>query len=169
MENAITKPKQKKLNDLARKIIKENQLVSIATASKECEPWISPVVYAYDKKWNMYFVSIPSSVHCQNIRLNGKCACAIFDSRHAWGTGAGLQIEAKIEELSFKNTLKAGKCYISRVYPYPNYNPKVVADFVQNFIANKKIYKFYKITPRVVWMNDPNSEVDVRVQVDLNG
>src|SRR3989338_2158899 len=116
MENTITKLSQKKLSELARKIVTENQLVSLATTDNYGNPWISPVVYAYDKNCNLYFVSIPSSKHCQNIRLNGKGACAIFDSRQAWGTSTGLQIEAKIEELSFKDTLKAGKCYISRKY-----------------------------------------------------
>ena len=97
MENTISGFRQKKLDGLARKIIGQNQLVTLATADMQGNPWISPVVYSYDKKWNLYFVSIPSSKHCQNIRLNGKGACAIFDSRQAWGTSTGLQIEAKIE------------------------------------------------------------------------
>src|SRR3989344_7919391 len=124
MKVTSIKSRQRKLNDLARKIIEDNQLVSLATANHEGDPWISPVVYAYDKNWNLYFVSIRSSKHCQNIRLNKNVACAIYDSRHAWGTGTGLQIEAEVEEVAFKDILKAGKCYMSRKYPYPNSDPK---------------------------------------------
>ena len=85
------------LNKLAKEIIEQNQYVTLATSDNAGNPWVSPVVYAYDKDCNFYFVSIPNSKHC----------------------------------------------------------------------LKKRLYRFYKITPSRIWMNDPNSEIDVRVGVSL--
>jgi uncharacterized protein YhbP (UPF0306 family) len=161
------KLKHSRLNILAREIVEKNQYLTIATVDKEGNPWISPVCYANDRSGKLYFASIPSSRHSQNIKLNRKAAVTIFDSRQNWGEGVGLQFEAEISECSLRETLKAGKTYLSRIYPYPNSDPKVVLGFLENFLIKKKLYKFYKIIPKTVWINDPYSETDKRVEVKL--
>lgn len=156
------------LNNLARKIIEKNQYISIASADRKGVPWISPVVYCYDVNWNIYFVSMPTSRHCSNLSTNNKVACAIFDSRQKWGEGVGLQIEANSEVLNLKESIRVSKIYALRKYPYGGINTKVATNFIKSMVLKGKQYKIYKITPTTIWMNDPNSRLDVRVKVDLN-
>ena len=131
----------KDLNKFAQKIIEKNQYVSIASSDVKGNPWISPVVYAYDNNWNFYFVSMPNSRHCQNIKTNKNVALAIFDSHQKWGQGVGLQIEGQAKVLNLKSSILASKIYAKRIY---------------------------MIKPNTVYMNDPNSKLDVRVKIDLN-
>jgi hypothetical protein len=144
--------------------------VTIATSDVNGNPWISPVAYTYDKDWNLYFVSIPSSIHCQNIKSNKKAAVAIFDSQQLWGEGVGLQIEAEVIEIGLKDTLKIIPLYAKRKYPYINPSRSIVDDvkvFVNKYITKGELYRFYKIVPKKFWMNDPNLKTDGRVEVKL--
>lgn len=158
----------KDLNKLAREIIEKNQYMTIASSSKVGNPWVSPVVYVFDKNWNLYFVSMPSSRHCANINENQKVAIAIFDSQQLWGEGIGLQIEATVKVVSIKESLRVAKIYGLRKYPYGGINSKRAINFIKSMVFDSKKYKIYKITPKTVWMNDPNSKIDIRVQIDLS-
>jgi len=111
---------------------------------------------------------MPTSEHCKNISKNKKVAVAIFDSQQLWGEGVGLQIEATAEVLGLQNSLKIAKTFGLRRYPFGGINTKVAMDFIKSMVFDGKKYKIYKITPRFVWMNDPNSRLDVRVKIDLN-
>jgi len=158
----------KDLNKLAREIIENNQYVTIASSDNKGNPWISPVVYVYDANWNLYFVSMTNSRHCINIRENKRVAVAIFDSQQLWGEGVGLQIEAIAEAVNLKDSLKIAKIYGLRKYPYGGINTQRAMNFIKSMVFDGKKYKIYKIIPKTVWMNDPNSDIDVRVQIDLS-
>ena len=157
----------KDLNKLPREIIEKNQYVSIATSDKKGKVWISPVVYTYDKSWNFYFLSMPSSKHCKNITENNDVAIAIFNSTQLWGEGVGLQIEAEAEPLKLSEYPNVIKLYALRKYPYGGINTDRAMKFARTMVTQGKIYKIYKVTPIVVWMNDPNSDKDVRVKISL--
>lgn len=156
------------LNELARGIIKSNQYCTLATVDGEGNPWISPVAYVYDEKWNLYFVSMPASKHGKNISAKDNIAVSIFDSQQVWGDGVGLQIEAKIEIVSGVEVLRIATLYASRNYPYGGIKMDQAMEFIKSMVLEGKQYKIYKITPTVVWMNNPNSSTDERVQIDLN-
>lgn len=158
----------KDLNKLAKKIITKNQYVSIASADSQGRPWVSPVVYAYDEDWNLYFVSMPSSRHCQNIKTNKNIALAIFDSHQKWGQGVGLQIEGQARVLNLKDSLLASRIYAKRIYPYGGLNTKAALNFIKSMVLKGKKYRIYKIKPNQVYMNDPNSRLDIRVKIDLS-
>ncbi|KKP48297.1 MAG: hypothetical protein UR39_C0001G0092 [Candidatus Woesebacteria bacterium GW2011_GWA1_33_30] len=110
---------------------------------------------------------MPTSRHCVNIKANKDIAVAIFDSQQLWGEGVGLQIEAIAEVVNLKDSLKIAKIYGLRKYPYGGINTKRAIQFIKSMVFDGKSYKIYKITPKTVWMNDPNSSVDVRVKIDL--
>src|SRR5258706_2384593 len=89
-----------KYTQKAKQIISENIYMTIASASIEGKPWISPVFFAYDDKYNMYWVSSKMSHHSQLIRSNPQVAIVIFNSQASEGDGEGVYFEANIEELS---------------------------------------------------------------------
>lgn len=155
------------LNELARSIISENQYCSIATTDSTGKPWNSVVTYAPDADWNFYFASTPNSRHSLNIEKNAHAVFAIFDSHQTWDGGVGLQIEAEIEAVSPAEFPNVAKIYATRKYPYGGNVFKAAMDFFEALILYGKSYKFYRITPTSVWMNDPNSNSDARVKIDL--
>ena len=153
------------LNKLAKEIIEQNQYMTLATSDNAGNPWVSPVVYAYDKDCNSYFVSIPISKDCLNMSYNNNIAVAIFDSRQKLGEGVGLQTEGKVKEVKISELPKTALIYFKRKYPFGKMR-HVFGPALKNFLR-KRLYRFYKITPSRIWMNDPNSEIDVRVGVSL--
>lgn len=154
------------LNQLAREIIKQNQYMTLGSSNAEGGTWVSPVVYAYDDKWNFYFVSIPDSRHCQNASSHNKVALAIFDSHQLLGEGVGLQIEGLVEEVKITQVPGAAVTYFKRQYPYGKMR-HAFNDALKKFLE-KKLYRFYKVTPTKVWINNPNSQVDERAEVTLS-
>lgn len=155
----------KRLNILAREIIENNQYLAISTLNKDNNPWTCTLAYTFDQDFNFYFVSLPTSKHSQNFLVNSNISFAIYDSRQGFGTGAGLQIEAIVEKTKLAELPKVIKLYFGRKYPYGN----VSNAFSQGLKAllRSKVYEFYKLVPSKIWINDPNANTDVRVEVKL--
>lgn len=74
--------------------------MTIATADKTGEPWISPVVFGYDKNYNLYWFSDKDSKHSKLIAQNPRVAVVIFDSKAPEGTGDGVYIVGKAKQLT---------------------------------------------------------------------
>lgn len=156
----------KNLNKLAKKIIKENEYLTLATVDEVGKPWVSIMAYSYDDKYNFYFVSLPSSRHSAHIRKNNSISFSIFDSHQPFGYGVGLQIEGTIKEAEENEYDNIKKVYLERSYPYGN----VKNDFTDSLkkLIKDRVYRFYKIKPTVCWINDPNANTDIRVKVNLS-
>lgn len=64
-------------------------------------PWACTVYYVEDKDLNLYFISDPSSNHCQHIVKNPQVSCAIADSHQkVTDKKAGVQLKGKATQLS---------------------------------------------------------------------
>lgn len=156
----------KDLSHLARKIIENNQYMSLATVDKDNAPWISPVAYAYDDAWNFYFVTIPSSKHGLNFKINHHVVAAIFDSTQNLGEGVGLQIEGIVEDVGTQHIPTALSIMYNRKYPFGSMASTFAIGLKK--LLQKKLYHCYRFVPTTIWMNDPNSNIDERVQVYLD-
>ena len=152
------------LNKLAKDIIEQNQYLALGTADNK-DTWVSPVCYAFDKDWNFYFASIPNSKHCKNLSKNNKLSLAIYDSRQNWGEGVSLQIEGVAEKVNLTEISKITAIYFGRKYPYGSITGIFATSFKK--LLQNKTYSFYKIVPIKIWMNNPNAEIDERVEIKL--
>jgi uncharacterized protein YhbP (UPF0306 family) len=155
------------LDQLAKKVIEENQYLSLATIDSLGNPWICVLAYAYDADWNILFVSLPTSRHSRNVAEHATISFAIYDSRQLVGQGFGIQGEGTVRELSESELSVAEPVYFGRKYPYgTNENP-----FVEGLkpLLKDGTYRFYRLKPTKLWMNNPKSKVDERVEVRLPG
>ena len=155
------------LHDLARHIIKHNQYLTLATVDNEKGMWVCILCYAYDSDFNFYFASLDTSRHSRNITQNNAVTFAIYDSRQDWGIGVGLQIEGLIDKVSGAELPKVTAMYFSRKFPFGS----ATGDFAMEFRKqlDNKTYNFYKIIPTKIWINNPDANVDERVEVNLSG
>ncbi|MBN1463982.1 MAG: hypothetical protein JW922_09965 [Paludibacteraceae bacterium] len=143
-----------------------NKRVGSSTVTKgariiDSHAWVSPVAYAFDKKYNLYFISLPGSQHSNNMKKNAMVSAAIFDSRQTFGEGKGLQILGKAGVVPVRDSVPVFKYYFSRKWPYGSLTN--IEDFKRFFKLYK--YRFYKVEPIEVWMNDSRKEYDSRVKV----
>lgn len=156
------------LNKVARNIINGNEYLTLATTNIDGTPWVSILAYSFDEKWNFYYASIPNSKHCRNISNNKLVACSIFDSHQNWGEGVGLQISGTSKVVTKHDFDIVAGFYFNRKYPYGKVDPQVAKYFRNELKSRNGKYKFYKFTPKTIWMNNPYSKEDVRVKIDLN-
>jgi nitroimidazol reductase NimA-like FMN-containing flavoprotein (pyridoxamine 5'-phosphate oxidase superfamily) len=90
----------------AKQIIAENIYMTLATSSADGRPWISPVFFAYDEYYNLFWVSNKDSLHSSLIRNNPKIAIVIFNSQATEGTADAVYFEAEAFELKEKDEIE---------------------------------------------------------------
>jgi uncharacterized protein YhbP (UPF0306 family) len=154
---------EEKLKLLTIKILKENQYLTLSTCLIDI-PWSCIVTYVYDKDYNFYFMSEPSSKHIIDIKTNNKVSATIYDSRQKWGYGLGLQILGEVINAQPLEYINIVKLFFSRKYPYGGV-PEINNIFKQ--VIDNKTYKFYKLIPSEIWVSDPEADVDGRKLVKL--
>jgi uncharacterized protein YhbP (UPF0306 family) len=154
------------LDQLAKQIIAENEYLSLATIDSDNNPWISIMAYAYDDKYNFYYISQPSSHHSIQIKKNNIVSFSIFDSRQMFGKGVGLQVVGIAREIIPERLAQVEKIYFGRVYPYGDINNDFVIGIKK--LLKDKTYLFYEIKITTCWINDPHADTDKRVKLDLS-
>lgn len=84
----------------ARKIIDRSLYMVLATADAAGRPWPSPVYFATDGDGAFYWVSSHEARHSVNIAARPDVGIVVFDSSMPIGTGQGIYLEARAEQLS---------------------------------------------------------------------
>lgn len=153
------------LNELARKIVAENQYLTLATVDEAGNPWVAIIAYVFDEHHNFYFISLPTTKHSQLIQKNNHVSFSVFDSQQTVGLGVGLQIEGMVKEVGEEEFPFAEKLYFSRKYPYGDLNNAFMVGARE--LLKNKTYLFYKIEVTASWINDPDADTDKRVKVNL--
>lgn len=142
------------LNEIARKIVKENIYLTLATS--DGTPWAAPLFYAVDDKYNFYYISQMDSLHTQHILKNPTVAFAIFDSHQKEGTGNGVQGLGKAYPLKDEELPEAFKWY----------HTTFIEMRPESFTGDAP-YRFFKIVTEKFYVLDPDAKVDKRVEVKL--
>lgn len=126
----------------AREIIESNIYMTIATAAKDGKPWISPVFFAYDQNYNLYWVSNRDSLHSNLIRKNPQVAIVIFDSRAPEGEGDGVYFEAKAEELNNETEIKGAMTMLNKRVTKVEFRVKKIGEVIR-----QGVWRIYRATP----------------------
>lgn len=152
-----------KHNKRAKEIIEKILYLTIATVSKNGEPWNAPVVGAHDKDYNFYWGSHKDSQHSQNVRDTGKVYLVIYDSTVPEGTGEGVYVKARASELNDPRAIKEAHQILQARYSKPYWKLSQV--------QGAGPIRLYKAVPEKVWMNADGevngTYIDTRVEVDL--
>ncbi len=155
--------------EIAKQIIAGNIYMTIATASLDGKPWISPVFFAYDKYYNFFWVSNKNSLHSSLIRKNPRIAVVIFDSKATEGNGDGVYLEAEASELEDIQEIDAAMKVLENRVTKDEFKIKKKEEVTKN-----GVWRIYKAEPKVVsklaegeYIN--GQYVDKRVQIELEG
>ncbi len=88
------------LRAVARGIIDANLYMVLGTADAAGRPWVSPVYYAVAGYREFYWVSSPQARHSRNIAARPAVSIVVFDSQVPIGTGQGVYMSARAEEVT---------------------------------------------------------------------
>lgn len=157
-------------NDLfqrAKEIIQSNEYITVATASRDSQPWNTPVYAVHDEQYNFFWSSWTQAQHSKNIRENDRIFIVIFDSTRKRGDNnrRGLYIQARAEELELKEGIEHALKYFTSV----NGQPLTPNDFQE-----PSVKRTYRATPEKMWLNDLSESqvtketIKMRIEVPLD-
>lgn len=151
----------------AKEIIKNNIYMTISTASKTGKPWISPVFFVYDDKYNLYWVSNKNARHSKLIRKNPQASIVIFDSCATEGQGDGVYFETKVKELDNQKEINEAMELFNKRVTQDEFRIKKVGE-----VAKDGIWRIYKATPfRISKLTEGEfingQYVDKRIEIKL--
>jgi uncharacterized protein YhbP (UPF0306 family) len=103
---------QRRVQRSIERLLAENELCSIASITAKGRAHINTVYFCYSGELELYFLSHPKALHCQNILSNPSMAIAIFPSNQTWGKpDRGLQLFGICKQAPEQAARKADKLY----------------------------------------------------------
>ncbi len=127
--------------------LESTEFCCLATIDAELGTWTSPVYFAWDEWFNLYFVSQPPSRHMQNLVKDKRMAVAIYSTKQStFGDVIGIQLYGDAQLLTSKDDVyKAYASYYGRKYPNTGRNAKGKNE---EAYMNNPDWMFVKISPK---------------------
>jgi len=127
--------------------------------------WANPVYFAYDDKFNIYYISPPNARHMRNTRKDGRCALTIFSTNFSPdGDVWGVYIEGKAVIVPDREVENAYKVYFKRRFPKTGKDE----DPPLAYKGGTAAWKFVKIVPLHVYYFDTRFFDEVRQEVPMS-
>jgi nitroimidazol reductase NimA-like FMN-containing flavoprotein (pyridoxamine 5'-phosphate oxidase superfamily) len=152
---------------IAERILHENLYLTLATASSDAEPWVSPVLFARDDEHTFYWVSYKESHHSTLIRQNNATAFVVFDSQVDEGEGNAVYVKATTTELQDPQQIERGIEALDARVSKDSFRVNDVSA-----VTGDAAWRMYAARPEKVWILDRGKEVSgqhivTRKQVEL--
>ncbi len=129
----------------AKEILATIRYITIASASRDAEPWGTPVLAAFDDAYNCYWTSLSNTQHSQNIRENPRVYLTCFDSTVSPGGGGGVYIQGYAMEISDSDEIAQA---VRLLYARKNKPERTAEEFLGD--SSKRMYK---AVPQKAWVN----------------
>jgi uncharacterized protein YhbP (UPF0306 family) len=150
-------------SEKAKEIISKILYATVATSSKDGQPWNSPLYVAYDENYNFFWASWTGTQHSKNIIENPRVFLTIYDSTVPEGSGEGVYIQANASQIEATSE-------ILRILPYlygrKNKAPRAAEEFQGEYPR-----RIYKAVPERTWVNLDSemngSHIDTRKEITL--
>ena len=146
----------------ARRTLRHVATVALATASRDGQPWNTPVYAAFDGR-AFYWSSLTDAVHSVNIAANSAVFLAIFDSTAPDHSGRGVYVRATARELTDPQSIAIG---LGALAARKRESPKPVEDHVA-----PRPQRVYEAVAESMWTNVLHEErgyfFDERIQIDI--
>ncbi|MEA2442088.1 MAG: hypothetical protein QOH76_3512 [Thermoleophilaceae bacterium] len=135
----------------ARTLLEQQDLMVLATADTKLTPWISPVFYAIDEDYNLFWVSARAARHSELVREHGHVAIVVF----ATAPADGVYLSATATELHDRNDVDVG---IDVMDSKPQPGKWVISDPTD--VTGGGPWRIYKAVP---------DAIEVRRETEING
>jgi uncharacterized protein YhbP (UPF0306 family) len=121
-----------RITTVARNLLEASNLCAIATVSHQGRAHINTAYFAFNRAFELVWLSDPHARHSAHIRTTATVAIAVYDSHQTWGTSdRGIQLFGSARESKGQNARKSGVIYARR---FPGYRE---ADF-----SSYRLYRF---------------------------
>jgi nitroimidazol reductase NimA-like FMN-containing flavoprotein (pyridoxamine 5'-phosphate oxidase superfamily) len=150
-------------NAIARAILDQIEYITLATVDADGIPWNTPVYAGFDEAYRCYWVSAAHVRHSQNIAATHRAAIVVYDSTAAAGTGKGVYIQARAQEV----TDEQGMIHALAVLERRGWKKPL------DEVRGSSVQRVYQAIPEQMWINSAKSlngqQFDSRAPLDLLG
>ena len=154
------------MEEKAKKIITNNLYMTLATADESGKPWSSPVFFAHDAEYNLYWVSYTEATHSKNIRARKELGIVIFDSTAPEGEGDGVYFDAEAYELNDITQINHAMKFLGKKVKLDEYRVKSIDE-----VSGKALWRIYVAKPKSISTLSSTTingqYIDRRVDVNL--
>jgi nitroimidazol reductase NimA-like FMN-containing flavoprotein (pyridoxamine 5'-phosphate oxidase superfamily) len=147
----------------AHTIIDRISYMVLGTADADGRPWASPVYFATDGHGAFYWVSSHEARHSANIATRPEVGIVIFDSTVPIGTGQGVYVEARAEQLAGPE-LGRGLAVFSERSVTDGGRP-----WTRDDVEGETLIRMYRATAESYSMLAKDGQPDHRVPFELGG
>lgn len=150
--------KNKNLRVLIEDYLKRATLMQVATA-KNNQPWACSVYFAYDDKLNLYWISLPTWRHSQELRANKKVAGTIVLPHNPGDKVRGLQFQGVARELHQKNEVKYTLTYYAKRFHMSQKRVKAIIEgLVDGHLCYRIMPSLFVLFDEVNFPDEPRQE-----------
>ena len=156
----------RKIEEHAEAIVESNIYMTIATADQAGKPWASPVFFAYDEEYNLYWVSYKESTHSKNIHSRKEIGIVIFNSTLPEGEGEGVYFDATAEALENATDMSNAMKILSKRVKIDEFKVKSIEQ-----VSGEGVWRIYRATPikitKLAGSSVNGQYVDKRISVEI--
>lgn len=88
---------------VARRVIEANRYLTLGTADRDGNPWVSPVWYATDGHGEFLWLSSPDARHSRNLASRPRVSLVIFDSQALPREAQAVYVSADAAEVQARD------------------------------------------------------------------
>ena len=143
----------------ATRYLQQHHVVSLATSGSD-GPWAAAVFYVSDGL-TLYFLSSPTSRHCQNIAQDPHVAGTIQEDYADWAEIKGVQLEGMATNISGEDEARARRLYGEK-YPLVG----VISQAPSAIVEALARVRWYRLVPQHVYFIDNSAGFGHRDELD---
>ncbi|MDB4979080.1 MAG: pyridoxamine 5-phosphate oxidase-like protein FMN-binding protein [Candidatus Peribacteria bacterium] len=130
----------------ARQILNDNLYCTIATSTLNGTPWISPVFFAYDETYNIFWISSKEAKHSALLKLNPQAAIVIFDSKAPEGKGDAVYMESTVTVLTRTDDIERGMNILGKRVSKDEFKAHSATE-----VTGENMWRIYKAVPNAIY------------------
>lgn len=143
------------LEDRVCRYLEGHDVLTLATVD-EVGPWATPLFYVSDDALDLFFLSDPTTRHCQAIARNPKVSAAIHGEFTAWTDIRGLQLEGRAHPVDDEQADERIFARYTAKFP-----------FALPLISLDGPHRFYRIRPRWLRLIDNSRGLGFKEELRL--
>ncbi len=151
------------------KILKENRYLALGTSSNG-ETWVAPVNYVIGPEGHLYFYSSTTAHHSQDLEMNSRIMCAVYNSTAVGEQVDGMQYIGNCSIVSGDELEEFSEYYFSVNFPDPKEREWWYRPFTS--FERSAPWRFYKIELVKIYIIDIEhvikTQIDRRLEVEVD-
>ena len=148
--------------ELLNTCFQSTEFMALASHGKQ-GVWVNPVYFAWDARFNLYFISQLDCDHMHNIHDDAAVACTIYPTDRPCGNNVfGAYVTGEATRLTDEAAMaQARQIYYGRIYPDDPHDQQKNQDSYYHDAS----WHIVKIKPRGLWYFDTRYFDENRVAV----